>query len=378
MIDSIDTRNRCADGMIDSIDTCDRDADDMTNSIDIRDKGLGGMTNSIYTLNRGVDYVIIDNTDTRNREVDDMIDKTDTREHGSNRRYNNIDNRNTITDKKNKRNSITANASMPSYERTDLLLQYKANALLNQERKNLNQLQNELKSTKGGTLYIKQSGRKVFYTEYSHGKERGIGHDMDKVHKLARRNYIDSISQQSKNNCLSLKKFADTLETDNTSSPTSRLLQKYEKYGLDMDKILLSHKQYEWLHQTYIRNPLYPEELKYTTTNGLLMRTKSELIIANRLEHYHIPYLPEMPLWFDFNSYPYYPDFTILKLDGSIIIWEHMGLMEQDDYFMKNCKKIREYRQNGYSQNTNLIITWEDDISEQYMIDDIIERRIVL
>lgn len=49
-----------------------------------------------------------------------------------------------------------------------------------------------------------------------------------------------------------------------------------------------------------------------------------------------------------------------------------------DDYFMKNCRKIREYRQNGYNQNTNLIITWEDDISEQYMIDDIIERRIIL
>lgn len=132
------------------------------------------------------------------------------------------------------------------------------------------------------------------------------------------------------------------------------------------------------LSQPYERNPAYPEELKFSTTNKVLMRTKSEFIIANRLEHYNIPYLPEMPLWFAYNLRPKYPDFTILKPNGETIIWEHMGRMDKEDYFTKNSRKIIEYRQNGYSQNTNLIITFEEDIIEPGMIDHIIETRILL
>ena len=52
--------------------------------------------------------------------------------------------------------------------------------------------------------------------------------------------------------------------------------------------------------------------------------------------------------------------------------------MDKEDYFIKNSRKIIEYRQNGYSWNTNLIITFEEDIMEPGMIDHIIETRILL
>ena len=155
------------------------------------------------------------------------------------------------------------------------------------------------------------------------------------------------------------------------------LLNKYVSANLNVSKILFSRYQQQWLSQPYERNPAYPEELKFSTTNGLLMRTKSELIIADRLEYYGVPYLPEMPLWFDYDFRPKYPDFTVLKQNGEIIIWEHMGRMDKEDYFIKNSRKILEYRANGYSQNTNLIITFEEDISEPGIIDHIIKTRIL-
>jgi len=267
---------------------------------------------------------------------------------------------------------------MHDYSRFDLLLKQRLHSLIEKEDAKLLKLQSELNMSRGGNLYVKKSKNKVFYTEYSHGREVGIGHNKDRVHRLARRNYISNQYKLGRSYIALMKQIYSQLDSDkNISSITDKLYQ-YGSLGLDMDKILFSRHQQQWLSQPYERNPAYPEELKFKTTNNKLMRTKSELIIANRLEHYDIPYLPEMPLWFSYNLHPKYPDFTILKHDGSTIIWEHMGRMDKEDYFIKNSRKIIEYRQNGYSQNTNLIITFEEDIREPGMIDHIIESRLLI
>lgn len=267
---------------------------------------------------------------------------------------------------------------MVNYHRYDLLLKQRLNNLIESEESVLLGLHNELKKSRGGNLYIKRSKSKVLYTEYSHGKEVGIGRNKDKVHRLARRNYASSQYKLGQTYITLLKQLYTQLDNDNTVASITNKLNLYTSSGLDMERILLPPKQQEWLNQSYERNPAYPEELKFETTNKRLMRTKSELIIANRLEHYNIPYLPEMPLWFRYYMYPKYPDFTILKPNGEIIIWEHMGLMDKEDYFIKNSRKIIEYRQNGYSLNSNLIITFEEDIIETGMIDHIIESRLLL
>lgn len=250
-------------------------------------------------------------------------------------------------------------------------------ALLAKIKSTSTPLKKELANSKGGNLYIKRYKNYNIFTEYAKGVERSIGRDMRKVHKLARRKYISLLVKYFDYGYKQLKKSSINIAADNIMQDISLLINQYESLGLDMNRILLSPEQQEWLNQPYERNPAYPEELKFKTTNNNLMRTKSELIIANRLEHYGIPYLPEKPLWFDYDMYPKYPDFTILKANGDTVIWEHMGLMDREDYFIKNSRKIIEYRQNGYSQNTNLIITFEEDIIEPGLIDHIIESRIL-
>lgn len=266
---------------------------------------------------------------------------------------------------------------MYDYGRLDLLLCQRLYTLIEKEHSTLLQLKDELRETRGGKLYVKKTKNKVCYTEYYQGKEQGIGRNKNKVHRLARRNYIHDQYSLAKSYYSSLRQLYSQLSQDKIILHLTNRLNQYESLGLDMNRILLSPEQQEWLNQPYERNPAYPEELKFKTTNNNLMRTKSELIIANRLEHYGIPYLPEKPLWFDYDMYPKYPDFTILKANGDTVIWEHMGLMDREDYFIKNSRKIIEYRQNGYSQNTNLIITFEEDIMEPGLIDHIIESRIL-
>lgn len=264
------------------------------------------------------------------------------------------------------------------YSRCDIRFQRDINTLLLKVTTELTQLNNELKSLRGGTLYTKKYKSSNIFTEYYKGKERSIGKNKDRIHMLARRKYLSSLIKSMASYHKSLKRLAKDIKESNSIDNINKLLTDYAALNLDMSKILFSHSEQQWLSQPYERNPAYPEELKFSTTNEVLMRTKSELIIANRLEHYNIPYLPEMTLWFTYNLRPKYPDFTILKPNGEIIIWEHMGRMDKEDYFIKNSRKIVEYRQNGYSQNTNLIITFEEDIIEPGMIDHIIETRILL
>ncbi len=267
---------------------------------------------------------------------------------------------------------------MTKYDRSDLLLLQNLQQILAKERNTYRCLQDELNASHGGKLYIKKTNGRTFYTEYSHGKEQGVGRNKSKVHKLARRNYAMRLCKSSKHCISALETLYDQLMAKSSPDITTGQLKRYENAGLDMGKVLYSPSQQAWLNQPYERNPAYPEELKFETTNNKLMRTKSELIIANRLEYYGIPYLPEKPLFFDYDLYPIYPDFTILKADETEIIWEHMGLMDKEEYFIKNCRRIRRYINNGYGLHTNLIITFEKDIITPGLIDHIIESRLLL
>lgn len=67
---------------------------------------------------------------------------------------------------------------------------------------------------------------------------------------------------------------------------------------------------------------------------------------------------------------------TVQKIeeDESIVIWEHFGLMEREEYYFKACEKIRRYRQAGFKEHSNLICTWEQDLEDMNTIDEIIDR----
>ena len=78
----------------------------------------------------------------------------------------------------------------------------------------------------------------------------------------------------------------------------------------------------------YEKNPFHPEQLIYQTKSGILVRSKSERMIADFLSEHGIPFRYEAKLLIDGKAY--YPDFMILCEDDTLILWEHFGLMSQD------------------------------------------------
>ncbi len=103
----------------------------------------------------------------------------------------------------------------------------------------------------------------------------------------------------------------------------------------------------------------YAENYKYLTDRGEQVASKSELIIANILYAYGVKYEYERP--FEIDGKVYKPDFTVWRPDGTLILWEHAGLMDDPEYAWNFQQKLRMYHIAGYIQSVNLIVTYENE-----------------
>lgn len=137
------------------------------------------------------------------------------------------------------------------------------------------------------------------------------------------------------------------------------------------------------MHRHYYQNPYHLEHKKYRTTFGLLVRSKTEMMIAELLHAAGIPFhYDEEVVLFDAEGkeYVFYVDFIIVTPSGKRLYWEHLGLLEQKAYREKNFNKIKVFFDNGIFLGDNLIITME---SERYglcieSIDRVIRGQVLL
>ena len=91
----------------------------------------------------------------------------------------------------------------------------------------------------------------------------------------------------------------------------------------------------------------FEEGLIHRTTRGELVRSKSEVIIADMLHGMGLPYSYEKP-YFAPNGSSRYPDFTVEDAEtGRRLLIEHLGMMDRPDYARRWRAKEQWYRQAG-------------------------------
>jgi len=74
----------------------------------------------------------------------------------------------------------------------------------------------------------------------------------------------------------------------------------------------------------------YEEGKIHRTLTEIMVRSKSEVIIANMLAERDIPFLYEVPLFAPDGTF-YLPDFTVTAR-GEQWYWEHLGRLDQEEY----------------------------------------------
>ena len=170
-----------------------------------------------------------------------------------------------------------------------------------------------------------------------------------------------------------------------------KLIKNYKKENIDMvyevlskDRQLLVHPIWpsdeeflrEWLKQESCQGTFDEDFPEFYTKNNERVRSKSEILIANDLFDYKVPYLYECRI-----NLPGYgtafPDFIILDMKKRrTIIWEHLGKMDDPDYVERNLRKINAYLKNGYVIGETLILTFEthDQPLNTVIVDKIIKH----
>ena len=124
---------------------------------------------------------------------------------------------------------------------------------------------------------------------------------------------------------------------------------------LETDEEFVRH----WLEQTGGTKGFWEEGPELYTRKGERVRSKSEVIIANELAAENIPYRYEEEMYLKgFGTV--HPDLKVLNVRlRRMVIWEHLGLIDDPEYAQNALRKILAYIENGYIPGVDLILTWE-------------------
>jgi len=105
----------------------------------------------------------------------------------------------------------------------------------------------------------------------------------------------------------------------------------------------------------------FAEHLIHRTEKGHLVRSKSELVIANMLFQLGVVYDYERICDGTAAAGRLRPDFSFATADGDLIIWEHLGMLSRPDYRRGWEWKRTWYEKNGFVEGKTLFTSIEED-----------------
>lgn len=134
--------------------------------------------------------------------------------------------------------------------------------------------------------------------------------------------------------------------------------------------------QHQWASQPFEQSTYRPQQKIHTTSRGLKVRTRAELLIAEALYRYDIPFRYEQVI--HCGRYELAPDFTFLDAEGCEFYWEYCGMMADPGYRDHQLWRRGKYESMGINEWTNMIYTYDaSDSIDMREIEAIIKARIL-
>lgn len=226
--------------------------------------------------------------------------------------------------------------------------------------KEIENLKKQMSEFPEGKLICIKNGKYFGYRVYCKGgNSYHIRKNDDKlINTLATKKYFQALLDDLENE-LDTVNFC--LEKYSSISSKADCLVKDPKYGNVILKNIKTPSQEldEWSKAEYRQSNIHAEALQFKSSSGHMVRSKSELLIANALFAHRIPFRYECELVL--NEIPMYPDFTIRHpITGEYKYWEHFGLIDSPTYVNNLSQKLGIYCQNNIIPSVNLIMTFEN------------------
>lgn len=203
--------------------------------------------------------------------------------------------------------------------------------------------------------------------------------DMELARKLAQKDYFEKVRALAEDWLSALEKVERSIMK--LPSETSVFPQQPVRRSLvnPLDSEMTDDEFVrEWQSVKYKGKSIDENSVCIKTNRGEMVRSKSECLIANKLDSMGIPYRYEYPVTLKVNTtmpvetedgeivkiqkehkITAYPDFTILGPNRREIIIEHFGMMDDPEYSEKAVRKMSFYNMNGYFAGDNLLVTYE-------------------
>ena len=240
-------------------------------------------------------------------------------------------------------------------------------------------LEREYNGLPEGELYIydNKEGRR-YYCRIPKGGNRkkeqrtGIKRDPEKLMRFVRKRYLSDALSVIEDDLAAVEELLCKYKPIDENSLMEEFAKRFPELtpGIYCGKAEINN----WKNKKIARKAFHPEHLTSTASDGTSRRSLGEILIGSKLDHYGIPYQYEAKLVFPDRTF--IPDFKIRRpRDGKIIYWEHVGMVDDEEY-MKNFRaKLRAYEEYGIVPWDNLIITYgqaDGGINEK-MIDAMIQ-----
>lgn len=227
--------------------------------------------------------------------------------------------------------------------------------------KTVKALEERLKSFPDGRLVVeKHKGGTHFILIVKGQNKRYLSkNDSRLIEQLIQKEYISKALKKGKTEIQVLKRTLRSypdMVVENVFDSLPKYRMKYAK------PIVLGDEQYaaRWLAEPYKPKPFKKGAPVFYTLKGERVRSKSEVIIADRLYIKGIPYKYECPL--KVGNEVIHPDFTILRMsDREIIYHEHCGKMSDQDYISDIPDRTNKYARRGIYQGDKLFYSFESD-----------------
>lgn len=228
------------------------------------------------------------------------------------------------------------------------------------EQKQLKKLYDrKLQTLPEGSLSVTQKKGRNYYCKYQDGVKSYIGKDCEEITELQTRKLLSEILKRIDANEAIMKNFLAAYQDISLNVVEESLSKAYQSESGEVAVVLGVNNYKNWGTQKYQRSTKYPENLVHRTLKGDMVRSKSEVIIANNLFTKGLQYRSEEIT--KIGKYIFAPDFKILvPSQNKVKILEHFGMMHDPEYREKALWKISTYIEDGYRPYEDILFTFDD------------------
>ncbi len=242
--------------------------------------------------------------------------------------------------------------------------------------KTIENIEKKLKTLPEGWINVRyQNGKAYYYHAKYKSKDRFLAKgDEVLIRQLLQKYYLKKVLKAAKNELAALSKMLALYPDD---LPEDLYEKLPEELRMGVEPVILGNEQdaREWMAEPFVGKPFKDDAPVYKTIKGERVRSKSEVMIADRMFFRGVPYKYECPIMID--GQVIHPDFSIKRMsDNKLIYHEHCGRMDDPEYVNDLVERVNLYNQAGIMQGDRLTFSFEtaDKPLDNRVIDRLIDE----